>query len=95
MAVSRRRHFEGLEGAAEILGGVFVLLVSRVELTNMVIAFTAPELAEAPGDLIASYLRHLTLGLSKSTHTFSCLRRRFADTQTCLCMVRRIRLARI
>ncbi|MDE2091315.1 MAG: DUF2127 domain-containing protein [Gammaproteobacteria bacterium] len=62
---------KGLDGLLETVGGLLVLLASRMDLTNLVIFLTAPELAEDPTDLVANYLRHAAYHLSTSTKNFA------------------------
>ncbi|HVC29471.1 MAG TPA: DUF2127 domain-containing protein [Gammaproteobacteria bacterium] len=62
---------KGLDGLLETVGGVLVLLASRMDLTNLVIFLTAPELTEDPTDLMANYLRHVVYHLSTGTKNFA------------------------
>ncbi|MDE2070528.1 MAG: DUF2127 domain-containing protein, partial [Gammaproteobacteria bacterium] len=54
----------GLDGLLEIIGAILMLAASHVDLVNIAVYLTAPELAEDPDDLVANYLRHAVIHLS-------------------------------
>lgn len=60
----------GLDGLLEIIGAILMLVASRVDLVNIAVYLTAPELAEDPDDLVANYLRHAVIHLSANTKSF-------------------------
>jgi uncharacterized membrane protein len=62
---------KGLDGLLETAGGVLVSLASRNDLVNVVVFFTAPEISEDPGDLVANYLRHAVFRMSESSKNFA------------------------
>lgn len=55
---------KGLNGLAESVGGVLLLLVSPNKLQSLVVLFTQTELSEDPGDLVAKYLLKTADGIT-------------------------------
>lgn len=47
-----------------------MLAASHVDLANIAVYLTAPELAEDPDDLVANYLRNAVIHLSANTKSF-------------------------
>ncbi|MGH8307328.1 MAG: DUF2127 domain-containing protein, partial [Gammaproteobacteria bacterium] len=62
---------KGLDGLLEFIGGGLLLLVSRTDLSKIVLNLTAPELAEDPDDLVANFLRHVVHHLSLNIKYFA------------------------
>lgn len=65
-----------LKGAAsflEILGGILVFVIPPAFITNIVITLTRPELAEEPGDFIATHLVTLAQQFAVSSTVFIAL----------------------
>lgn len=61
---------KGLDGVLETIAGIIVFLTSRLDLRNLVILITAPELGEDPTDLAANFMRHAVSGLTSNTKYF-------------------------
>ncbi len=61
---------KGADGVFETIAGVLVFLTSRLDLKNLVIFVTAPELGEDPTDLVANFMRRAVFALSSSTKDF-------------------------
>ncbi|MDE2234744.1 MAG: DUF2127 domain-containing protein [Gammaproteobacteria bacterium] len=61
---------KGLDGVLESIAGVIVFSTSRLDLKNLVIMLTAPELGEDPTDLVANFMRHVVSGLTSNTKYF-------------------------
>lgn len=55
---------KGLNGTAELVGGVLLLLVTPDRLRHLVAMMTQGELSEDPHDLIAAHLLHTADGLT-------------------------------
>ena len=55
---------KGLNGLAEVAGGVLLLFTTPTRLHHLVAALTQGELSEDPHDLIATRLLHTTNGLT-------------------------------
>jgi uncharacterized membrane protein len=55
---------KGLNGAAELIGGLLLLLLSPDRIHHVIAALTQGELSEDPHDFIASHLLHTANGLT-------------------------------
>jgi len=55
---------KGLNGAAELIGGVLLLLVSPDRIHRLIVAVTQGELSEDPRDFVATHLLHTASGLT-------------------------------
>lgn len=64
---------KGLDGLAEIIGGVILLFVAPATLQSWARSLTAHELTEDPHDFIATHLLHSASQLSRSTTLFGAL----------------------
>ena len=64
---------KGLNGAAEVVGGVLLLLVSPAQLHHLVVALTQGELSEDPHDFVATHLLHTATGLDAGATLFGAL----------------------
>ena len=62
--------FKGIDGLAELVGGVVLLIISPGQLASGTQAVTARELAEDPHDIIANLLVHGVQRLDQGTTTF-------------------------
>src|SRR5262245_21544970 len=62
---------KGIAGLVETTGGLLLLFVPQAELNSLVIALTAPELAEDPTDRIATILQRIVHELSADTKLFA------------------------
>jgi uncharacterized membrane protein len=62
---------KGLNGAAEIIGGLLLYLVPSSALTRALVKATQHELSEDPSDFIASHLLRLSEQFSASTQLFA------------------------
>jgi len=62
---------KGLNGAAEILGGVLLYLVPSSVITHALTRATQHELSEDPSDFIATHLLRLSKQFSASTQLFA------------------------
>jgi uncharacterized membrane protein len=54
---------KGLNGLAELVGGLLLLFVTAGSIYNLVALLTQGELSEDPHDVIAHYLLHTAHGL--------------------------------
>jgi uncharacterized membrane protein len=61
---------KGLNGVAELLGGLLLLFVTPGDIHHLVVALTQGELSEDPHDVIAHYLLHTANGLTGSAVIF-------------------------
>ena len=61
---------KGFNAAAEIIGGIFVWIISRTFLTKTVLLFTQSELSEDPNDKIANFLIGAAQQFSVSSQHF-------------------------
>jgi uncharacterized membrane protein len=61
---------KGLNGIAELLGGLLLLFVTTDRIRHLARALTEGELSEDPHDLIARYLLHTADGLTGSAVIF-------------------------
>jgi len=64
---------KGLNGAAELVGGLLLLFVTPDRLHRFVGALTQGELSEDPHDLIATHLLHTANGLTGSVVLFGAI----------------------
>ena len=64
---------KGLNGAAELVGGLLLLFVTPDKLHRFVRALTQGELSEDPHDLVATYLLHTANGLAGSAVLFGAI----------------------
>ena len=64
---------KGLNGAAELLGGILLLLASPDRLRHIAVVLTQGELSEDPHDLIATHLLHSANSLTGSEVRFGAL----------------------
>jgi uncharacterized membrane protein len=64
---------KGLDGAAELLGGLLLLLLDPARIHGFVIRLTQPELAEDPKDFIATHLLHASGTLTGSAVVYAAL----------------------
>lgn len=64
---------KGLNGAAEVVGGILLLLVSPARLHHLVVALTQGELSEDPHDFIATHLLHTANGLDAGATLFGAI----------------------
>jgi uncharacterized membrane protein len=55
---------KGLNGAAELVGGVLLLLLTPARIQELAASWTHGELSEDPHDFIATHLLHTANGLS-------------------------------
>ena len=55
---------KGLNGAAELLGGLLLLFLTPDQIQYVAVAWTHGELSEDPDDIIATYLLHTADGLT-------------------------------
>lgn len=61
---------KGLNGVAELVGGLLLLLVTPDKLQHLVVLLTQGELSEDPDDVVARYLLHTSAGLTGRAVTF-------------------------
>jgi uncharacterized membrane protein len=61
---------KGLNGLAELVGGLLLLFVTPDRIHHLVAAVTRGELSEDPSDLVARYLLHTASGLTGSAVIF-------------------------
>src|SRR5829696_5967395 len=61
---------KGLNGLAELVGGLLLLFVSPGDIHHLVAMVTQGELSEDPHDVIARYLLHTAVGLTGSALLF-------------------------
>ena len=64
---------KGLNGAAELLGGLLLLLVTPDRIRHFAAALTQGELSEDPHDFVARYLLHTANGLTGSAVIFGAI----------------------
>jgi uncharacterized membrane protein len=55
---------KGLNGAAELIGGLLLLILKPDRIHHVVVALTQGELSEDPGDFVATHLLHTASGLT-------------------------------
>ena len=61
---------KGLNGLAELIGGLLLLFVTPESIHDLVAVLTRGELSEDPNDLVARYLLHTANGLTGSAVIF-------------------------
>jgi len=64
---------KGIDGAAELVGGLLLLLMTPSRIHHLVASLTQGELSEDPHDLIASYLLHTANGLTGQAVLFGAI----------------------
>ena len=64
---------KGLNGAAELVGGVLLLLLSPAGIQRLAASWTHEELSEDPHDFVATHLLHTANGLSGDAVLFGAL----------------------
>jgi uncharacterized membrane protein len=64
---------KGLNGVAELIGGLMLLFVDRTRLQHLAGALTQGELSEDPHDFIATHLLHTASGLSGDAVLFGAI----------------------
>jgi uncharacterized membrane protein len=55
---------KGINGAAEVVGGVLLLVLTPAKLQSLAVSWTREELSEDPRDFIATHLLHTADGLT-------------------------------
>ena len=61
---------KGIAGFVETIGGLLLLIIPQTGLNALVIALTAPELAEDPTDRVATFLQRIIHELTADTKLF-------------------------
>jgi uncharacterized membrane protein len=61
---------KGLNGLAELLGGLLLLFVTPTDIHHLVTTLTQGELSEDPNDVVARYLLHTANGLTGNAVIF-------------------------
>jgi uncharacterized membrane protein len=61
---------KGLNGAAEIIGGLLLLFITPARIHHVLVALTQSELSEDPGDFVASHILHTANGLTGNAVLF-------------------------
>jgi uncharacterized membrane protein len=64
---------KGIDGAAELVGGLLLLLMTPSRIHHLVASLTQGELSEDPHDVIASYLLHTANGLTGQAVLFGAI----------------------
>jgi uncharacterized membrane protein len=64
---------KGLNGLAELIGGLLLLFVTPESIHHLVAVLTRGELSEDPNDLVARYLLHTANGLTGSAVIFGAI----------------------
>jgi uncharacterized membrane protein len=64
---------KGIDGAAELVGGLLLLAVTPSSIQHMVALFTHGELSEDHNDVVARYLLHTSAGLTGSAVTYGAI----------------------
>lgn len=64
---------KGLDGAAELVGGLLLLLVTPDRIHHLVAAVTQGELSEDPDDVVARYLLRTSAGLTGPAVTYGAI----------------------
>lgn len=64
---------KGLNGAAELIGGLLLLFLGPDRIHHVIAALTQGELSEDPKDLIASHLLHTANGLTGNAVLFGAI----------------------
>ncbi|MGE5295475.1 MAG: DUF2127 domain-containing protein [Solirubrobacterales bacterium] len=63
--------FKAVDGVLETLGGIVLLTISNVTMTNAALWVVGPELTEDPNDWLANHLLSWTLHLSANARLFA------------------------
>jgi uncharacterized membrane protein len=61
---------KGVDGLAELLGGLLLLFVTPGDIHHLVAVLTQSELSEDPNDVVARYLLHTASGLTGNAVIF-------------------------
>jgi uncharacterized membrane protein len=61
---------KGLNGLAELVGGILLLLVTPDQIQRLAVSWTHEELSEDPHDFVATHLLHTAHGMTGSAVTF-------------------------
>ena len=61
---------KGIAGLVETIGGLVLLFIPQTGLNALIIALTAPELAEDPTDRVSTFLQRVVHDLSADTKLF-------------------------
>jgi uncharacterized membrane protein len=64
---------KGIDGAAELVGGLLLLLMTPSRIQHLVASLTQGELSEDPHDFIASQLLHTANGLTGQAELFGAI----------------------
>jgi len=64
---------KGLDGLAETIGGILLLLVSPARINRLVATVTQHELSEDPHDWIATHLLHYAHNLTNASVTYAAI----------------------
>lgn len=64
--------FKGIDGVLEVIGGAFLLVISKETLSSWVVGFTQHELSEDSNDFVATHLLNAAHDLTGS-QTFAAL----------------------
>ncbi len=64
---------KGLNGTAELIGGVLLLVLEPDRIHHVVVALTQGELSEDPGDFVATHLLHTANGLTGNAVLFGAI----------------------
>jgi uncharacterized membrane protein len=64
---------KGLDGLAETIGGILLLLVSPAQINHIATTITQHELSEDPHDWVATHLLHYAHGLTNASVTFAAI----------------------
>lgn len=64
---------KGLDGVAELIGGLLLLFVRPDQIYSLVVSVTQGELSEDPHDFVASHLLHTAQGLNGSAVAFGAI----------------------
>lgn len=62
---------KGLNGAAEVIGGIILLFAGPASLNTLALALTRNELTEDPDDFIATHLLHITATSTEGSLLFA------------------------
>lgn len=64
---------KGLNGAAELVGGVLLLVLTPAQLQTLAVSWTRGELSEDPRDFIATHVLHTANGLTGAAVLFGAI----------------------